>query len=74
LLRYDQAQRKLNDTYTGGLGSFVVACMVTSMAQTRVRVAVHRYGTARHLSWNLGCLLLEFFSLYSFEFNYYHTG
>lgn len=64
-------QRKLNDTYTGGLGSFVLCMMVTSFMQMRRRIAAAK---KTNISWNLGSLLLEFFHLYGLTFNYGSVG
>ena len=48
--------------------------MIISMIQMRLQTAMFRYGTTANLSWNLGCLLLDFFDFYGRAFNYFHTG
>lgn len=61
----------MNETYGGGIGSFVLSCMIVSFLQMRRRLENFRGVTLAH---NLGSLLLEFFNLYGGSFNYYHTG
>ncbi len=71
LILLPQSQRRLNETYGGGLGSFVLSAMIASFLQMKQKTAKY-CGIAP--TWNLGCLLLEFLSLYGMTFNYYHTG
>ena len=66
-----QAQRRLNDTYSGGIGSFVLCAMIVSFLQMRKRLEIKK---GKQLSWNLGALLVEIFHLYGNTFNYMHTG
>lgn len=70
-LMFMKSQRKLNDTYTGGLGSFVLCAMIASFLQMRKRLERRR---KVQLTWNLGALLVELFHLYGNTFNYMHTG
>lgn len=65
------SQRKMHETYSGGIGSFVLCNMIISFMQQRQKLAAHLNTS---FSWNLGCLLLDFFKLYGFEFNYVVTG
>jgi DNA polymerase sigma len=65
------AQRRLHETYNGGIGSFVLLNMIISMIQQRQRVAIAKGSTP---SWNLGALLVEFFRFYGSKFNYITTG
>lgn len=74
VLKVFLGQRKLNDTYSGGIGSFLLTCMVVSMCQMRMRQALFRGCPPSSLTWNLGALLLDFFNLYGTSFNYYHVG
>lgn len=71
LLFYKQSQRRLNETYGGGMGSFVLVTIIISFLQMRSRNLAYR---KVQQSWNLGALLLEFFVLYGHTFNYVHTG
>lgn len=63
-----QAQRKLNETYTGGIGSFLLSAMIVSFLQMKEKVAVY---TDTQLNYNLGCLLMEFLHHYGVSFNYF---
>jgi non-canonical poly(A) RNA polymerase PAPD5/7 len=71
VLKMFLSQRKLNETYSGGIGSFVLSCMIVSFLQMRRRNEVSQ---GIEVSWNLGLLLLDFFSLYGGSYNYMHTG
>jgi len=71
VLKVFLAQRRLNETYTGGIGSFVLSSLIVSFLQQRIRLCKAR-GVA--MSWNLGSLLLDFLHLYGTSFNYVHTG
>lgn len=61
----------MNDTYTGGIGSFLLSCMILSFLQQKQKISFY---SDFYPSWNLGALLLEFFNLYGTSFNYYMTG
>jgi len=71
VLKVFLSQRRLNETYTGGIGSFVLSSMIVSFLQHRIRLSKARKVA---LSWNLGSLLLDFLQLYGTTFNYVHTG
>ena len=72
LVKQFLAQRRLNETYHGGVGSFVLCMMVGSFLQHRLRV---EQNLDLHLSWNLGSLLIDFLTLYSMgSFDYTHTA
>jgi predicted nucleotidyltransferase len=64
-------QRKFNDTYTGGIGSFLLSCMILSFLQHKQKTS---FFSDFYPSWNLGTLLLEFLQLYGITFNYFMTG
>lgn len=64
-------QRKLADTYTGGMGSFVLCSLIISFVQMRQRLAELQ---KIDITWNLGSVLLDFFSLYGSSFNFVHAG
>mmetsp|Transcript_6693 Transcript_6693/g.9362 ORF Transcript_6693/g.9362 Transcript_6693/m.9362 type:complete len:491 (+) Transcript_6693:31-1503(+) len=61
VLKQFLAERDLNETYHGGIGSYALQMMITSFLQMR-----HRVDCASGLisPSNLGALLLEFFELY----------
>ena len=72
ILKTFLSQRKLNDTYTGGIGSFVLSVMIVSFLQHRQKsLSFQQISTA---TWNLGSLLVEFFHLYGVTFNYEDVG
>lgn len=63
-------QRKLNDASVGGMGSYILVCLVTSFLQ--------RHPSARsakaHSTTSLGNLLLDFLRHFGREFRYGTTG
>jgi len=71
VLKVFLSQRALNDTFTGGVGSFVMCCMLISFLQ-REDAEMKRRGFES--TRNLGALLLDFFDLYGSRFNYVETG
>lgn len=71
ILKYFLAVRRLNEPYSGGIGSFLLQLMIVSFLQHRERHALNYRKPSLH---NLGCLLLEFLELYGVDFNYYTTG
>lgn len=71
VLKIFLAQRNMNEPYSGGMGSFVLAVVVASFLQMRHKQA---HFTKQSPSWNLGALLLEFFQLYGNQFNYMTVG
>lgn len=71
VLKYFLAVRRLNEPYTGGIGSFLLQLMIVSFLQHRERHALNYRKPSLH---NLGSLLLEFLELYGNDFNYYTTG
>jgi non-canonical poly(A) RNA polymerase PAPD5/7 len=68
------SQRKLNDTYTGGIGSFVLCMMIVSFLQMKQQELTVTSNTSSPHAWNLGVLLVDFFDLYGGSFNFIHTG
>lgn len=66
------SQRKLNDTYTGGIGSFVLSVMIVSFLQHRQKLLA--FQQIENGTWNLATLLLDFFYLYGTTFNYEEVG
>eukprot|EP01039_Chlorochromonas_danica_P001099 gene1099-1192_t len=75
VLKVYLAQRRMSETYTGGIGSFVLASMIVSFLQMRQHTA-HFTGISPLASYNvnLGCLLMAFLHLYGVSFNFYATG
>jgi non-canonical poly(A) RNA polymerase PAPD5/7 len=71
VLKYFMAARGLNQPYTGGVGSFLLQMMIVSFLQHRERECAHN---RRPVLYNLGALLIEFFELYSTDFNFITTG
>jgi len=73
VLKYFTSVRRLNEPYTGGVGSFLLQMMIVSFLQHRER---EERTTGRGGSTNLclGSLLLEFLELYGLDFNYVLTG
>lgn len=65
------SQRKLHDTYSGGIGSFVLCNMIISFIQQRQKLSIF---LRTNNSWNLGVLLLDFLKYYGTTFNYVTTG
>lgn len=66
-----QSQRRLSDTYNGGIGSFVMCTLIASFLQMRRRLVSWRQVP---LSWNLGSLLVDFFAMFGGSFNSFHCG
>jgi DNA polymerase sigma len=62
VVKYYLKQRKLNDTYLGGVGSYTLALLVVSFMQ--------RYSNQ---SQSLPVLLCAFFELYGIKFDYMNT-
>mmetsp|Transcript_25127 Transcript_25127/g.32641 ORF Transcript_25127/g.32641 Transcript_25127/m.32641 type:complete len:405 (+) Transcript_25127:48-1262(+) len=71
VLKQFMLQRELNETYTGGVGSFLLQLMVINFVQHHLRNA-HR--TKKDFQYNLGALLVDFLELYGLTFNYVNTG
>lgn len=71
VLKVFMAQRKLRETYSGGIGSFVLSMLVISFLQMRQRIMVNK---KQEFARNLGSLLVEFFQLYGGSFNVIQTG
>ena len=71
VLKVYLSHRNLNDTFTGGIGSYVLLSMIVSFLQHREKQLKDAGFT---LSANLGVLLLEFFELYGGKFNFVETG
>lgn len=64
------SQRKLNEVYTGGLGSYSVVCLAVSFLQMHPKIRRGEIDPEK----NLGVLVVEFFELYGNRFNYDNVG
>lgn len=58
--------RKLNEVHVGGLGGFSIICMCYSFLKLHPRLSTNNINPME----NLGCLLIEFFELYGYNFGY----
>lgn len=67
VIKYFLTQKDLNETFTGGVGSYLTTLMVVSFLQ------VWKNNVGMHLD-NYGVLLIEFFKLYGKDFNYNSVG
>lgn len=72
VLKYFLAQRGLNETFAGGIGSFLLQLMVVSFLQHYRRNLGAEHDDPKHN--NLGRLLVEFFTLYGRDLNYNDVG
>jgi len=63
-------ERKLNEVYTGGLGSYSVVCLAVSFLQMHPKIRRGEMDPEK----NLGVLVVEFFELYGNRFNYDNVG
>ena len=64
-LKYYLHVRRLNDTYSGGVGSYLLQLMLLSHLH---------FHPAQTLDVNLGLLLLSFFDTYGHQLNYQNVG
>eukprot|EP01038_Epipyxis_sp_PR26KG_P013133 gene13133-17600_t len=71
VLKLFLSQRGLNETFSGGIGSFVLSTLIISFIQQKIKLA--KYFNVEPV-FNLGCLLLDFFNLYGTSFNYFECG
>lgn len=72
-VKYFLAQRDINETYRGGIGSHLCLCMIVSMLQQfrrRLLFTKTRSDDRVEDLEDLGTLLLEFLDLYGQRFNY----
>ncbi|KAJ0406815.1 hypothetical protein P43SY_008837 [Pythium insidiosum] len=72
VLKYFLAQRTLNETFAGGIGSFLLQLMVISFLQHHRRSLGPDHDAPQHN--NLGQLLLGFLTLYGRDWNYDDLG
>ncbi|KAI8870676.1 Nucleotidyltransferase, partial [Ramicandelaber brevisporus] len=69
-IKHFLAMRKMNEVFTGGLGSYATILLAVSMLQMHPLLQSGRIKASN----NLGVLLLEFFELYGQRFNYERVG
>ena len=73
-LKYFLKCRNMNDTYTGGIGSFLLCMMVVTLLKTHpARSLKHNYKKVLG-ELNLGVWLISFFQLYGYQLNYSYVG
>ena len=68
VLKYFLAQRNLNETFQGGIGSYLLQLMIISYLQHYSRTQARSFVNCSMR--NLGHLLIGFFELYGCKFNY----
>eukprot|EP00808_Paulinella_micropora_P018119 g82450.t1 len=66
--------RRLNETYSGGFGSFLVQMMVLSFLQQHPCRQQSRHAATWDQDVSLGCMLLAFLKLYGIDFNFDQLG
>jgi len=67
LLKYFMRQKKLNETFSGGISSFLLFNLLLAFLQ-------YKNKTDNNTNLNLGQLLVDFYQFYGFEFNYDEVG
>jgi non-canonical poly(A) RNA polymerase PAPD5/7 len=72
LLKFFLRQRDLNETFTGGISSFLLFNMVYAYLQYLLRDK--NQSEEKMNNMNLGSFLLGFLKFYGFEFNYKELG
>lgn len=63
-------QRSMNEVFTGGLGSYSIVCLAISFLQMHPKIRRGEIDPQK----NLGVLVIEFFELYGWYFNYTQVG
>eukprot|EP00741_Cyanophora_paradoxa_P003034 tig00000663_g2946.t1 len=71
VMKYFLLQRALNETYTGGIGSYLLFVICVSHLQLH---PAYNTGARKDRVVDLGTLLADFFLLYGRSFNYQTTG
>ena len=71
VIKYFLKQRALNDTYSGGIGSFLLFCMVIASIQHHPS---RRLDKSCFYRFTLGHYLVFFLKLFGEEFNYEQNG
>ena len=73
VLKYLIRQKKLNETFTGGVSSFLLFNLVLAFLQYKNKTEISNFNQNSN-QLNLGQLLVDFFQFYGFEFNYDEIG
>ena len=63
-------QRSMNEVFSGGLGSYSIVCLAVSFLQMHPKIRRGEIDPSK----NLGVLVMEFFELYGWYFNYQEVG
>jgi non-canonical poly(A) RNA polymerase PAPD5/7 len=71
VIKYFLKQRGLNDTYSGGVGSFLLFCLVISSIQHH---PAHRQDRKYYSRYTLAHYLVSFLKLYGEDFSYEVVG
>ena len=78
VLKHFLKQREMNETFTGGVGSFLLQMMVLAVLQQRNSIYVpknrHHQNRQPSLTSNLGTYLIDFFDFWGVKFNYSRVG
>ena len=70
LMKLFLRQRKLNNSFTGGIGSFLLFCMILSFLRYYKSNIVERYGEFQLEKVTLGDYLLNFLKFYGQDFDF----
>ena len=63
-------QRRLNNPYTGGLGSFLLFCMILAFLREFKSKLIHSHNVSILMNISLSDYLINFLSFYGLEFKY----
>jgi len=69
-LKFYHHSRSLNETYSGGIGSFMLSCMLASMFQSHESRSNSKCNKGLFSECSVGSWLIEFFHYYGYDFNY----
>jgi len=71
VLKYFLSQKQLNETYTGGIGSYALVLMIVAFLKNSPEAIK---GNFTKKSCDLGLLLINFFGLFGKDFDYSRIG
>jgi len=69
-LKFYHHSRSLNETFSGGIGSFMLSCMLASMFQSHESRSNSKFNKGLFSECSVGSWLIEFFHYYGYDFNY----
>jgi len=69
-LKFYHHTRSLNETYSGGIGSFMLSCMLASLFQSHESRSNSKVNKGLFADCSIGSWLMEFFHYYGYDFNY----